>query len=242
MRKLLPALFAAVAVATVAVANSAPLLAQTTSPAPCSGGVIGLRFDDGPFAETAEVLDKLKEYKLKASFFVVGSQVALYPAITKRIVAEGHQIANHTWTHAALAELTPAAAAAELKATQDIIRKVTGVTAKFAGPPYGSTNDVVRLEMAKLGLREALKSRDSEDWDGAETWQVMNNLSLVPPGGIILLHDWSPTARAVIPDIAWYFNTYWKNAPICSGKIAATTKVNPVLDWLGQYYFAEAVK
>ena len=187
MRKLLPALFAAVAVATIAVANTAPLLAQTSSPAPCSGGVIGLRFDDGPFEETAGILDKLKQYKLKASFFVVGSQVQQFPALTKRIVAEGHQIANHTWSHAALAELTPAQVAQELKSTQDIVYKTAGVRPQFAGPPYGSTNDAVRLEMAKLGLREALKSRDSEDWDGAENWQVMNNLSLVNrtgnPGG-----------------------------------------------------------
>ncbi len=242
MRHVLPALFAAGVVAAVAIVQSTPVIAQTTTPPACSGGIIGLRFDDGPFEETAGILDKLKQYKLKATFFVVGSQVEQFPALTKRIVAEGHQIANHTWSHAALAELTTAEMAQELKSTQDIVYKYTGVRPKFAGPPYGSTNDTVRAEMAKLGLREALKSRDSEDWDGAENWQVMNNLSLVPPGGIILLHDWSPVASDVIPDIAWYFNTYWSKAPICSGKIANTTKVNPVLDWLGQYYFAEAVK
>ena len=83
MRHVLPALFAAGLVATVAIAESAPVSAQTANPAPCSGGIIGLRFDDGPFEETAGILDKLKQYKLKATFFVVGSQVQQFPALTK---------------------------------------------------------------------------------------------------------------------------------------------------------------
>ena len=242
MRNVLPALFAAAVVATVAVVDSTPAQAQSSYPAQCAGGVVNLRFDDGPFEETIPVLDALKQHNLKATFFVVGQQVLKYPQITQRIVRDGHQLANHSWSHTALAELTPAAAALELKYTQEIVRRVTGVTMKFAGPPYGSTNEVVRAEMAKLGLRETFKSQDSEDWDGAEAWQIMNKLSQVPPGGILLLHDWAPAALTVIPDIAWYFNTYWKSSPICSGKLANTTEVNPVMEWPGMYYFAKAVK
>ena len=236
----LPILTAALAIVFAAL-HPTSIRAQTM-PAPCAGGYVALRFDDGPFEETSAILDMLKQYNLRATFFVVGSQVEQFPDITRRIVAEGHAIANHTWSHAALADLTPAEIDQELKATQDIVKQVTGgYVPKFAGPPYGSSSDMVRTEMAKFGLREVLKSWDSGDWDGAETWQVFNQLTLVPPGGIILMHDWSPVAHDVIPDIAWYWRTYWQAAPICPGRITATTNVNPVLDWLGQYYFAKAV-
>jgi peptidoglycan/xylan/chitin deacetylase (PgdA/CDA1 family) len=238
----LPMFAAAVGAAIVIAASTTPTAAQTTTPAPCAGGYVGLRFDDGPFEETSAILDLLKQYHLRATFFVVGSQVQQYPDITRRIIAEGHAIANHTWDHVDLSTLTPAEIDQQLKSTQDIVTQLTGVAPKFAGPPYGGSNATVRQEMAKFGLREVLKSWDSGDWDGAEEWQVFNQLTLVPPGGIILMHDWSPIAQEVIPDISWYFNTYWQSAPICSGRIVASTTVNPVLDWLGQYYFATVTK
>jgi peptidoglycan-N-acetylglucosamine deacetylase len=240
MRSVKRPIYTAAVAAAIAMVNISTAQAQT-APA-CSGGVVALRFDDGPVAETNQILDLLKANGLRATFFVIGEQVQAYPEITKRIVREGHAIANHTWSHPALAEMAPAQVAQELKSTNDLVYKLTGVRPKFAGPPYGSTSDMVRAEMAKLGMREVLKSRDSEDWDGAEDWQVMNNLMLVPPGGIILMHDWSPVIPQVIPQIKWYWNTYWAKAPICSGRVAVTTQVNPVLDWLGQYYFAHAVK
>jgi peptidoglycan/xylan/chitin deacetylase (PgdA/CDA1 family) len=238
MRNARVPLLAAVLGAAIAVVSSTPIAAAA---APCSGGVVALRFDDGPYyPETNDILDALQQYHLKATFFVIGSQVQENPAIVQRMIREGHEIANHTWSHPPLADLTPAEVAQELKSTQDIVKQVTGFTPRYAGPPYGSSSNMVRQEMAKLGLREVLKSWDSGDWDGAENWMVINQLTLTPPGGIFLLHDWSPVARDVIPSIAWYFNEYWAAAPICSGRIITTTKVNPVLDWLGQYYFAEA--
>jgi peptidoglycan/xylan/chitin deacetylase (PgdA/CDA1 family) len=237
----LPLAAAALAL-TMAVLPPTPIAAQTTTPPACSGGYVGLRFDDGPFEETSQILDLLKQYHLHATFFVVGSQVQQYPEITQRIIREGHEIANHTWDHSDLSTLTVTEMDQQLKSTQDIVKQLTGFTPKFAGPPYGGSSDVVRKEMAKYGLREVLKSWDSGDWDGAEAWQVYNQLTLVPPGGIILMHDWSPIIPDVIPQINDYFNNYWKAAPICSGRIVASTTVNPVLDWLGQYYFATVTK
>ena len=55
------------------------------------------------------------------------------------------------------------------------------------------------------------------------------------------MHDAQPASLDAIPGIGWYFNEYWKDAPICSGRLANTTKVQPVIDWPGLYYFAEAV-
>jgi len=237
MRPMLPALLAAV-VAAIALVPSTPIHA---SPAPCAGGAIALRFDDGPYPETNAILDQLAEYHMKATFFVVGEQVQQYPAIVQRIIQEGHQIANHTWSHPALADLTPAQVAQELRSTQDLVRQLTGFTPTLAGPPYGSTSDMVRAQMANLGLREVLKSRDSGDWDGADVEQIVGGLQLVPPGGIYLMHDWVPDINTVVSGIDWYFNDFWQTSPICAGRILPATTVNPVLDWQGQYYFATAV-
>ena len=239
MRSVVSPILATLFLTIISTLHPATASAQS---AQCSGGVVALRFDDGPVPETNAILDALKQHNLRATFFVIGTQVEQHPDIAQRIIREGHELANHSWSHPPLADLTPAEVVQELKLTQDIVRRVTGFRMKLAGPPYGSTSDAVRLEMTKLGLREVMKSRDSEDWDGAERWAMFNRLTLTPPGGIYLLHDWVPSALALIPDIAWYFRTYWQRAPICAGRVVATTEVNPVLDWQGMYYHAKAAE
>jgi hypothetical protein len=58
---------------------------------------------------------------------------------------------------------------------------------------------------------------------------------------VFLMHDWAPNSLAAIPGFKWYFNTYWKSSPICSGRLQKTTTVQPVLDWLGLFYAVSAV-
>ena len=85
-------------------------------------------------------------------------------------------------------------------------------------------------------------SQDSFDWDGASPYQILSSLMLVPPGGTFTMHDAQPNSLAAIPGISRYFNQYWKDALICSGRLANATKEQPVLDWPGLYYFATAVR
>ena len=75
--------------------------ALAASPLPCSGGVVALTFDDGPWPETNAVLDALKLYGLKATFSLQGQNVEMYPEIAQRIVKEGHYVGNHSWDHPA---------------------------------------------------------------------------------------------------------------------------------------------
>ena len=88
--------------------------------------------------KTDAVLDALKLYGLKATFFMVGSQVEMYPEIAQRVVTEGHYVGNHSWDHPELTTLTEAELDWQLGSTNDIILQVTGVTPKFARPPYGA--------------------------------------------------------------------------------------------------------
>ena len=131
----------------------------------------------------------------------------------------------------------------QLRSTNDIIFQVTGVKPNFARPPYGDTNATVRNAMARNGLREVIWSQDSWDWDAEETSteDILNALTLVPPGGSTLCTTGCRTRWPLSPWIKWYFNEYWNTSPICAGRLANTTKVQPVLDRPGLYYFAEAV-
>jgi peptidoglycan-N-acetylglucosamine deacetylase len=211
------------------------------APAPCSGGYVGLTFDDGPRPETIAILDALRAHQLRATFFLIGVNVQTYPDIARRIVEEGHEVANHSWDHPDLAQLTPEQIDWQVRATNNIITQVTGVTPRFMRPPFGSSNLTLKRTLADYNLVEVIWSQDSWDWMGATPAEILNKLTLVPPGGTLLMHDGVPNTLQAIPQFGWYFNTYWRSRPICSGRLTSTTNVQPVLQWLGQYYFARAI-
>lgn len=97
---------------------------------------LAMTFDDGPSAEyTPQVLDMLKARHLKATFFLVGKNVEAHPEIVRRIVAEGHEVGNHTWDHPLLSKLTDEQATDEIEKTQKAIAAACGVTPSSAAPP-----------------------------------------------------------------------------------------------------------
>ena len=97
----------------------------------------GLTYDDGPGLHTSELLTYLDAKDLKATFFVVGSRCAEYPASLQVEYMSGHQIAVHTWSHPPLTTLTNEQIIAELGWSKKIIKDLLGVTPKFMRPPYG---------------------------------------------------------------------------------------------------------
>lgn len=206
----------------------------------CSGGVVALTYDDGPEPQTELLLDQLKLYNLKATFFLVGQNVEIYPQIAQRIVREGHQVANHSWSHADLTTLTDLEVAQELKSTQAIIKRVTGVTPKFARPPYGATDSRVERLIVAQGLANTIWSQDSYDWLGATRWDILNQLTVVPDRGVFLMHSRMPETTAAVPAMSWYFNTYWSQTPICAGRLELGTTVMPTLDWYGMFSYVHA--
>ncbi|KAI7823810.1 hypothetical protein BC939DRAFT_384237, partial [Gamsiella multidivaricata] len=95
----------------------------------------GLTFDDGPSTETPRLLDMLKTQNLKASFFLIGSNVIQYPATAKRELDEGHHLASHTWSHTALTTLSNEQIVAEMKWTEKAVMAATGLRLKYMRPP-----------------------------------------------------------------------------------------------------------
>ena len=157
---------------------------------PASKKVIALTFDDGPWpSSTAKVLDILKKNHIKSTFFVVGQNVKNYPELTKRIVTEGHTIANHTWHHW-YHHMNPQTAAYEVANTTDIIYKTTGVKTSLFRPPGGNMKNGV-VDYAKSNKYAVIMwSSDSVDYSRPAVPKLINNIFReAKPGGIVLMHD-----------------------------------------------------
>src|SRR6266446_10651372 len=103
------------------------------------GPYIAMTFDDGPSATlTPKLLDLLAARHIKATFFVIGENVAEHPEIVARAVREGHEIGNHSWSHPYFARMSDDAIRSQLKRTDEAIVNATGVRPKLLRPPYGS--------------------------------------------------------------------------------------------------------
>lgn len=150
--------------------------------------LVALTFDDGPVSGTTEmILDTLAEHDVKATFFVLGSMVAEYPELAQRIVDEGHEIANHSYTHPELTKLNEASLQSEIGRTQQAIQEHTGTWALTFRPPYGDTNQYVR---DTVGLTEVLWNIDTLDWQTRNTNLIYNSvMTNVGDGSVVLMHD-----------------------------------------------------
>ena len=162
---------------------------------------IALTFDDGPHpVNTPRLLDILRQYEVPATFFVIGNLVDRYPAIARRIVEEGHEIANHTYTHANLSKLSDARIRKELADGKNAIVRATGVYPKVMRPPYGALKAHQRyLARSEFGYPTVLWSVDPLDWKRPGAAVVANRLvSGATNGGILLAHDLhAPTVDAI---------------------------------------------
>ncbi|GGV07999.1 bi-functional transferase/deacetylase [Streptomyces filipinensis] len=159
---------------------------------------IALTFDDGPDPVwTPRILDVLRRNHVHATFFVVGTQVVAHPELLRRIVAEGHQIGIHTFTHPDLARLAPWQRSLELRETQLAVAGAAGVTTALLRPPYSSQNDAlddadwsVLKQADAAGYVTVLSTQDAEDWQRPGARRILANAT--PHGHfgqILLMHD-----------------------------------------------------
>jgi len=163
---------------------------------------IALTLDDGPSPQTRLILDELARLKAPATFFVIGRQAVNYPKELRRMVAEGHTIGNHSWSHPWFWKLSPAAMRTELDKTDAAIRKITGVEPKYVRPPYGNVNATVKSAAKSRGLAVIDWNIDPEDWKVRNTQVVIKRVvGAARPGSIILSHDIYPTTRKAIGPI-----------------------------------------
>ena len=165
---------------------------------------LALTFDDGPHGSlTPRLLDTLAQRQVKATFYVIGRNVEAHPEIARRIVEEGHEIANHTWSHPALSGLSAARVAEELRRTHQIVLETTGYRMTNLRPPYGAYNERVReVAFNGHGYDTIMWSVDPLDWKFRNSARVSRELiSGAAPGAVLLCHDIHPTTVAAIPPV-----------------------------------------
>jgi cellulose synthase/poly-beta-1,6-N-acetylglucosamine synthase-like glycosyltransferase/peptidoglycan/xylan/chitin deacetylase (PgdA/CDA1 family) len=192
-------------------ASASPASAQLTSggpvlrldgPTPVSRRLptrtLALTFDDGPDPRwTPQVLDVLRRHHAHATFFVVGARVDEHPGLVRRILAEGHELGSHTFTHADVGEVPAWRAAAELSWTRTAIAGATGREVTLFRPPYSSTTDGLTepqyralRSAARTGHVAVLADRDTRDWQRPGVPAIVRAAS--PQGGagaVVLMHD-----------------------------------------------------
>lgn len=161
--------------------------------------MVALTFDDGPSKRyTRSILDALKEYNASATFFVLGSNAERAPDLLQRMVMEGNEIGNHTYSHKQLTTLSKEHIEEEIIATQESIYGITHTYPKLIRPPYGSKNDNV-LECAN-GKRIVTWTLDTRDWQHKDSNTIVRNVcDTVKNGDIILMHDlYASSAQAAV--------------------------------------------
>lgn len=172
---------------------------------PRSSRLVALTFDDGPHPEqTPRLLDLLGELRIPATFFVVGSRAMAHPHLVKRMVREGHTVANHTWFHYEPARLSPLALAAEVRETRSLLGDLTGRSINLFRPPKGELTWAKIRTLWSLGQTIALWNVDPKDFAmpglaAATAWEA----TYPPRGGdVVLFHDTHPWATGVLPQLA----------------------------------------
>ncbi len=151
---------------------------------------VALTFDDGPSVDTDDVLDTLAEHQAPATFFMVGRQVESFPGIAQRVLAEGHEVGNHSYSHPIFLYHRALETHAQLQRTQDLICETIGVRPTIARPPGGVRTRAYFRAARALNLRTVQWDVAGFDWKRISPGQIADNvLRKAQPGSIILLHD-----------------------------------------------------
>lgn len=169
---------------------------------PVDGKFIAMTFDDGPHPQnTPRLLDILRARNIKATFYVIGRNVDLYPQIVRRAVAEGHEIGNHSYTHRLLTKLSDSEVRDDLARCRDAIGRAAGVQPRTLRPPYGGFLQRQReMVHAEFGYPTIMWNVDPLDWKRPGTSVVTSRiLSNTTPGSIVLAHDLHGTTVDAMP-------------------------------------------
>jgi peptidoglycan/xylan/chitin deacetylase (PgdA/CDA1 family) len=153
---------------------------------------VALTFDDGPDPRfTPQILDLLKEYDVKATFFLMGARAEANPELVKRIIDEGHIIGNHTYWHPNLVEVADIGTLErEVRRTENTLNEIIGYRTKLFRAPYGFLYNELVEKLRDMNYTIVGWSVDSLDWRESPPEEIAYNvISNTHPGAIILMHD-----------------------------------------------------
>lgn len=167
-----------------------------------------LTFDDGPNpTHTPRVLDLLAAHGVRASFFVVGQNAERYPQLVERIVAGGHLLGNHSWSHNHFGRQSLAQQLDELARTDALLSRFDGHALHRIRPPQGVVSLRLLASLVRRGRSIAYWSYDSLDYRANSGMEVAQRLRRMPPaaGDIVLMHDDGAAAAEALAELlpAW---------------------------------------
>ena len=175
---------------------------------PSKSKKVALTFDDGPHPRyTPKILNLLKEYNITATFFIIGINAQNYPDALKQIVASGCEIANHTFTHKNIRNMTESEIEKEILRCEQTIYNLTGIKTSLFRPPEGACVAQAKNAVSTLNYNMILWSLDTMDWAHTPSDIIINDIvKNISDGDIILMHDYvsSPNTtldalRSIIP-------------------------------------------
>jgi peptidoglycan/xylan/chitin deacetylase (PgdA/CDA1 family) len=166
---------------------------------PAGSRKLALTYDDGPNDPyTLQLLDVLAKHDVRATFFLVGRFVEQRPDIVRAIVAAGHDIGNHTWSHPYLIWASPAEARRQLERTSRVIEEVTGQTPRLFRPPFGGRRPGTFGLVRKLGMTPIMWRVSTYDWEADSHEFILKKArKRIRGGDVILMHDGGHTRMGV---------------------------------------------
>lgn len=162
---------------------------------------VALTFDDGPDPQqTPRILDLLAAHGARATFFVIGEHARRCPELVERMLAEGHAVGNHTYSHVSCHRLSAQALHLELKATDAVLEALgAGSQGGLFRPPFGEIRTMQVVHLLREGRRVVLWSRDSRDYRAAPAAAIAELGDTLAPRDVVLLHDRFPATLEALP-------------------------------------------
>lgn len=171
---------------------------------PSGSSLIALTFDDGPHPRyTPRLLEILEAEDVPATFFMLGNMIEKYPEVARQVSLQGHEIANHAFTHDRLTRLDEDTIHDEVARTQELLEEVTGTEPRLFRAPYGAVDTSVRNELRDQDLELVGWAVDPRDWERGKTSEAITAFILerTRGGDIILLHDIHRRSIDAVEDI-----------------------------------------
>ncbi len=176
---------------------------------PTGAKLVALTFDDGPFpVETPLLLDVLADLRVPATFFVIGRDAQQYPELTARIAREGHEVANHTFTHPSLDKVSGADLQAELRKTVDVVFPLTHDPAvrEYMRPPHGRITEAGIRASQEAGFSVVFWNDDPADERATDPQALADRIeSQATQPDIVLLHSGTMQTIQMLPSVVARF-------------------------------------
>ena len=162
---------------------------------------VALTFDDGPGPQSEQVLRMLARAGQRATFFVVGYQLADRPGLPA-VEARAGAVGDHTFSHIDLTKLTPQQRGFEMGQTRQLLEQVTGTPVTLFRPPYGARDAAVDSQVHDLGMLQTTWNVDTQDSEGASAATIEQRaLAGIRPGAIVLMHENKSETLVALPRI-----------------------------------------